>query len=99
MGNYMRRTVFLQQSEVKSGLGVRELERPTKLAFEPYHAQSHVCRSNSPPDFSVQMGNNHSAAALGYTPKTDGKAPRNGNKPMQPGVGIRTQTNPDPQPG
>ncbi len=43
MGNYMQRTVFLQQSEVKSGLGVRELERPAKLAFEPYHGQSHVC--------------------------------------------------------
>ncbi len=63
MGNYMRRTVFLQQSEVKLGLGVGESERPITLAFESYHGQSHVCRSNSLPDFSARMGNNHSAAA------------------------------------
>ncbi len=35
----------------------------------------------------------------GYMPKTDAKAPHNGNKPMHPGVGDRTQTNPGPQPG
>ncbi len=31
-------------------------------------------------------------------PKTDAKAPRNGNKLMHPGAGDRTQTNPGPQP-
>ena len=63
MGNYMRWAIFLQLSQVKSGFGFRALERPAKLASEPYHEQSHVCRSDSSPDFSVQMGNKHTAAA------------------------------------
>jgi hypothetical protein len=35
----------------------------------------------------------------GYMPKTNAKAPQNGNKLMHPGVGDRTQTNQGPQPG
>ncbi len=90
--------IFLQQSEVKSGLGVRELERPTKLAFEPYPGQSHVCRSNSL-TFWRKWEIITQPQQPGYMPKTDGNAPQNGNKPTHPGVGDRTQTNPDPLPG
>ena len=35
----------------------------------------------------------------GYTPKSDSKMPRHGNKPTHPGVGNRTPTNPGPQSG
>jgi hypothetical protein len=98
MGNYMRQTFFLEQSEVKSGLGVRELRDRPSLLLSLIMDKVMFAEVIHHPTFPSEWEIITQLQQPGYTPKTDGKAPRNGDKPTHPGVRDRTRTNPGPQP-